>query len=70
MAEATRARARGGQSMMRAFSGREIQGAGHMSTTGVAVLGLALWGRSGLLDVLEEFGATADALVHDPPTVA
>ncbi|PIM72600.1 hypothetical protein CTU88_10685 [Streptomyces sp. JV178] len=30
----------------------------------------AAWGSSGLLDVLEEFRATADALVHDPPTVA
>ncbi|MET9850906.1 hypothetical protein ACFZC6_17400 [Streptomyces ossamyceticus] len=70
MAEATRAWARGDQSVMRAFSGRDIQGAAHMSAIGVAVLGLALWGRSGLLAVLEEFRAAADTLAHDPSTGA
>jgi hypothetical protein len=68
MAEATRAWARGDQSVMRAFSGRDIQGAVHMSAIGVAVLGLALWGRSGLLAVLEEFRAAADTLAHNPST--
>jgi hypothetical protein len=70
MAEATRAWARGDQAVMRAFSGRDIQGAVHMSALGVAVLGLALWGRSGLLAVLEEFRAAADTLAHDPSTDA
>jgi hypothetical protein len=41
-----------------------------MSALGVAVLGLALWGRSGLLAVLEEFRAAADTLAHDPSTDA
>ncbi|MGJ5830483.1 hypothetical protein [Streptomyces ossamyceticus] len=68
MAEATRAWARGDQSVMRALSGRDIQGAVHMSAIGVAVLGLALWGRSGLLAVLQEFRAAADTLAHNPST--
>ncbi|WP_159765948.1 hypothetical protein [Streptomyces sp. HM190] len=68
MAQATRAWAHGDPSMMRASSGRDVQGAVHMTAIGIAVLGLALWGRSGLLGVLEEFRATADALVYDDPT--
>ncbi|WP_181803981.1 hypothetical protein [Streptomyces shenzhenensis] len=65
VAEATRAWARGDQSAMRAVSCRELTGAVHISAVGVAVLGLALWGRSGLLDVLEEFHEAATALAEE-----
>ncbi|MER7923013.1 hypothetical protein ABTY96_07735 [Streptomyces sp. NPDC096057] len=62
MAEATRAWARGDQSAMRALSDRDLQGAVHMTAVGVTVLGLALWGRAGLLDVLKEFSEAVTEL--------
>ncbi|GAB2889390.1 hypothetical protein GCM10027074_67160 [Streptomyces deserti] len=65
IAEATRAWARGDESAMRALSGQDLPGAVHMTAVGVAVLGLALWGRLGFLAVLEEFHETATALVND-----
>ncbi|MEU6356591.1 hypothetical protein ABZ896_46025 [Streptomyces sp. NPDC047072] len=61
-AEATRAWARGDESAMRAASCRDLTGAVHITAVGVTVLGLALWGRTGFLDVLQEFGLTAAAL--------
>ncbi|GAQ50414.1 hypothetical protein a10_00191 [Streptomyces acidiscabies] len=61
--EATRAWARGDGSAMRALSGRDVLGAVHMTAVGVTALGLALWGRAGLLDVLEEFDRIAGGLV-------
>ncbi|MEU2287267.1 hypothetical protein ABZ614_36070 [Streptomyces sp. NPDC013178] len=67
VAEATRAWARGDQPAMRALSGRDLPGAVHMTAVGVAVLGSALWGRTGFLGVLEEFHETVTALVNDPP---
>ncbi|WP_234330493.1 hypothetical protein [Streptomyces acidiscabies] len=48
---------------MRALSGRDVLGAVHMTAVGVTALGLALWGRAGLLDVLEEFERIAGGLV-------
>jgi hypothetical protein len=65
VAEATRAWARGDQSAMRAVSCRDLIGAVHITAVGVAVLGLALWGRSGLLDVLAEFHEAATALAEE-----
>lgn len=63
--EATRAWARGAQSAMRAVSCRDFTAAVHITAVGVAVLGLALWGRSGLLDVLAEFHQAATALAEE-----
>ncbi|MFC9913259.1 hypothetical protein [Streptomyces sp. NPDC059862] len=68
VAEATRAWARGDQSAMRALSGRDLPGAVHMTAVGVAVLGLALWGRTGFHGVLKEFHQTVTALVNDRPS--
>ncbi|MFD7406524.1 hypothetical protein ACFV7R_28475 [Streptomyces sp. NPDC059866] len=68
VAEATRAWARGDQPAMRALSDPDLPGAVHMTAVGVAVLGLGLWGRTGFLDVLEEFGETVTALVNDRPS--
>ncbi|MFH9087801.1 hypothetical protein [Streptomyces sp. NPDC017673] len=65
VAEATRAWARGDQSAMRAVSCRDLTGAVHITAVGVAVLGSALWGRAGFLDVLAEFHAAATALAED-----
>jgi hypothetical protein len=65
VAEATRAWARGDRSTMRALSGQDLAGAVHMTAVGLAVLGLALWGRTGFLDALDEFHETATALVND-----
>jgi hypothetical protein len=64
-AEATRAWARGDESAMRAASCRDLAGAVHITAVGVTVLGLALWGRTGFLDVLAEFHETAAALAGD-----
>ncbi|MGW5663564.1 hypothetical protein ACWEWG_26315 [Streptomyces sp. NPDC003758] len=66
MAEAARAWAVGDESAMRALSCRDVPGAVHMTAVGIAVLGLALWGKAGFLDVIEEFDAAADALANDP----
>lgn len=66
--EATRAWARGDQSAMRAVSCQDLAGAVHITAVGVAVLGLALWGRAGFLAVLKEFHEAATALVDDPST--
>lgn len=65
IAEATRAWARGDQSGMRASSGSNLPMAVHTTAVGIAVLGLALWGRPGFLNVLKEFQATATALASD-----
>ncbi len=65
MAEATRAWARGDDSAMRALSGQDLLGAVHMTAVGVAALGLALWGRAGLLDVLREFDRSVTELIDD-----
>ncbi|MFE6624451.1 hypothetical protein ACFZBP_37710 [Streptomyces sp. NPDC008086] len=65
VAEATRAWARGDHSAMRSLSGQDLLGALHMTAVGITVLGLCLWGRTGLLDVLEEFDRTVAALVDD-----
>ncbi|WP_425246156.1 hypothetical protein [Streptomyces sp. NEAU-NA10] len=65
VAEATRAWARGDQSALRALSDRDLCGAVHMTAVFAVVLGLALWGRPGLLDVLEEFLATVTTPVTD-----
>jgi hypothetical protein len=65
MAESTRAWARGDHSAMRALSGQDLPGAVHMTAVGVVVLGLALWGRAGLLDVLAEFDHTVTEIVND-----
>lgn len=61
--EATRAWARGDGPAMRALSGQDLLGALHMTAVGVTALGLALWGRAGLLDVLDEFDRIARGLV-------
>ncbi|MEW2402884.1 hypothetical protein [Streptomyces sp. NPDC046862] len=66
--EATRAWARGDRSTMRALSGRDLPGAVHMTAVGLAVLGPALWGRTGFLGVLEEFHQTVTALSNDRPS--
>ncbi|MEU2269348.1 hypothetical protein ABZ568_23680 [Streptomyces olindensis] len=70
-AEATRAWARGDESAMRAASCRDLTGAVHITAVGVTVLGLAVWGRAGFLDVLAEFrqvaAALADEWVYDIP---
>ncbi|WP_405876418.1 MULTISPECIES: hypothetical protein [unclassified Streptomyces] len=68
VAAATRAWARGDQSALRALSGQDLPGAVHMTAVGVAVLGLALWGRAGFLNVLKGFHETATALVNDRPS--
>ncbi|MEU6375125.1 hypothetical protein [Streptomyces sp. NPDC046909] len=65
IAEATRAWARGDQSAMRAVSCQDLSGAVHITAVGVAVLGLALWGRTGFLDVLAEFHEADIALLHE-----
>lgn len=70
VAEATRAWARGDHSAMRSLSGQDLLGALHMTAVGVTVLGLSLWGRTGLLDVLEEFDRAVTALVDDGPPEA
>lgn len=71
VAEATRAWARGDESAMRAASSHDLTGAVHITAVGVTVLGLAVWGRAGFLDVLAEFRHVAVALtdewVHDVP---
>ncbi|MFJ8028507.1 hypothetical protein [Streptomyces sp. NPDC096311] len=65
VAEATRAWARGDRSAMRAVSCQDVTGAVHITAVGVAVLGTALWGRAGFLDVLAEFHEAAVALVEE-----
>ncbi|MBE8472146.1 hypothetical protein [Streptomyces justiciae] len=70
IAEATRAWARGDQSAMRAASCEDLVGAVHITAVGVAVLGLALWGRSGFLDVLAEFHEADIALMEEWPSEA
>ncbi|MPY47368.1 hypothetical protein [Streptomyces acidicola] len=67
VAEAARAWARGDQSALRTLSGRDLAGAVHMTAVFLAVLGLALWGRDGFLDVLRAFHETVTALVNDQP---
>ncbi|MFF7987923.1 hypothetical protein ACFZDK_54450 [Streptomyces sp. NPDC007901] len=59
VAEATRAWARGDESAMRAASCRDLTGAVHITAVGVTVVGLAVWGRTGFLDVLAEFHEAA-----------
>ncbi|WP_149822918.1 hypothetical protein [Streptomyces tailanensis] len=54
VAEASRAWARGDRSALRGLSVRDLPGAVHITAVFVVVLGLALWGRTGLLDVLKE----------------
>ncbi|MCL8011253.1 hypothetical protein [Streptomyces sp. AS02] len=70
-AEATRAWARGDESAMCAASCRDLAGAVHITAVGVTVLGLAVWGPTGFLDVLAEFhqvtAALADEGAHDIP---
>ncbi|MDX2681358.1 hypothetical protein [Streptomyces soliscabiei] len=66
--EATQAWARGDQSAMRAVSCQDVVGAVHITAVGVAVLGRAVWGRTGFLDVLQEFHDVATALAHDRPS--
>ena len=68
VAEATRAWARGDQSALRALSGEDLPGAVHMTAVGVVVLGLALWGRSGFLTVLDELAKTVSALSNERPS--
>ncbi|MGW0818333.1 hypothetical protein ACWD00_34885 [Streptomyces viridiviolaceus] len=68
VAEATRAWARGDQSAMRAVSCRDLIGAVHITAVGVAVLGLALWGRTGFLGVLAEFHEAFTALAEEGPS--
>ncbi|NUP40340.1 MAG: hypothetical protein HOY76_25815 [Streptomyces sp.] len=65
VAEATRAWARGDQSAMRAASCQDLTGAVHITAVGVVVLGLALWGRTGLLEVLAEFDEAATTLAEE-----
>lgn len=50
---------------MRAASCRDLIGAVHITAVGVTVLGLALWGRTGFLDVLAEFHKATAALADD-----
>ncbi|WP_405820511.1 hypothetical protein OG241_33035 [Streptomyces sp. NBC_01390] len=70
VSEATRAWARGDQSAMRAVSCRDPTGAVHITAVGVVVLGLALWGRTGFLDVLAEFHEAATVLTEEWPSGA
>lgn len=65
VAEATRAWARGDESAMRAASCRDLTGAVHITAVGVTVLGLAVWGRTGFLDVLAEFHEAARAIADE-----
>lgn len=65
VAEATRAWARGDESAMRAASCRDLTGAVHITAVGVTVLGLAVWGRIGFLDVLAEFQEAARAIADE-----
>ncbi|MEV7869710.1 hypothetical protein AB0P17_27300 [Streptomyces sp. NPDC088124] len=65
VSEATRAWARGDTSAMRAASCRDPAGAVHITAVGVTVLGQALWGRTGFLDVLGEFHEAAAALADE-----
>jgi hypothetical protein len=67
VAEAMRAWARGDRSAVRARLRQDLQGAVHITAVAVAVLGSALWGRAGLLDVLKEFRETVTALTNDYP---
>ncbi|KUO09889.1 hypothetical protein [Streptomyces sp. DSM 15324] len=64
VAEATRAWARGDESAMRAASCRDLAAAVHVTAVGVTVMGLAVWGRTGFLDVLAESRETAAALAR------
>ncbi|MGX1365677.1 hypothetical protein RKD19_001036 [Streptomyces canus] len=68
MARCTRAWARGDHAEMRALSGQDLPCAVHMTAVGVTVLGLALWGRAGLLAVLREFDETVAALTDEGPS--
>ncbi|MEV6654179.1 hypothetical protein [Streptomyces sp. NPDC051219] len=67
VAEVARAWARGDDSGLRTLSGRDLPGAVHVTAAFVAVLGLALWGRTGFLDVIKEFHVAVSALVNDQP---
>lgn len=68
IARCTRAWARGDHSEMRALSGQDLPGAVHMTAVGVTVLGVALWGRAGLLAVLRELDETVSALADERPS--
>ncbi|MFG2422707.1 hypothetical protein ACGFWD_27120 [Streptomyces sp. NPDC048448] len=65
VAEATRAWAGGDNLALRTFAGGDLPGSVHMTAVSLAVLGLALWGRTGFLDVIEEFHVAVAALVND-----
>ncbi|WP_340384678.1 hypothetical protein U5640_43245 [Streptomyces sp. SS7] len=65
VAEATRAWARGDESAMRAASCRDLAAAVHITAVSVTVMGLAVWGRTGFLDVLTESHETAAALARE-----
>ncbi|MEV5200620.1 hypothetical protein [Streptomyces sp. NPDC053720] len=65
IAEAARAWACGDQSALRALAGRDPLGAVHVTAVFVAVLGLALWGRTEFLGVLTACDESVGAIVND-----
>ncbi|MFD3452018.1 hypothetical protein ACFWVC_07525 [Streptomyces sp. NPDC058691] len=67
IAEATRAWAGGGGWALRAFSGGDLSEAVHMTAVFIAVLGLALWGESGFLQVVETLDESVTAVMNGRP---
>ncbi|MEU6341756.1 hypothetical protein ABZ883_12510 [Streptomyces sp. NPDC046977] len=66
VAEATRAWALGDVSPLRTFADGDLPAAVHITGVFVAVLGLALWGRAGFLDVVNRLDESAAALMNSP----
>jgi len=68
VSEATRAWARGDRTALRAMSERDVPGAVHLTAVFVTVFGVAVWGRTGFLDVLRAFQEAGTDLPGDRPS--